>query len=323
MLTTNNISAAWNKFFFEPKPVEGMALFRIFWCLILLVNALLYIPNINDFYGPHAILSFETVKTQFNYLHLNIFNMLPVSYEMVYAVIGIYIVALLSALVGYHTRISLIISYICLISLHHRNIWLLSSAEMIMRSMTIFLICSPCGNALSIDSLRGERNPKFKQEKYWAPWALRLIQIQTSVIYVWTVWHKIKGDAWFDGSAVYYATRLQDFYNFPVPFLLDSPLFLTLLTWGTVVLEVSLGTLVWVKEFRRPVIIAGMLFHVGIEYAMSIPFFEIIMLALLMLYFTPEELKSFVIRLEMQWKKIREGIQVKLDRPGLTARSQV
>lgn len=165
-----------------------------------------------------------------------------------------------------------------------------------MRTMTILLMCSPCGNSYSIDRLIS------KKEKLLAPWALRLMQIQISVVYLWTVWHKLKGDTWLDGTAVYYATRLEGLRNFPVPFILDNLLLIKLSTWGTLVVELLLGVLVWFKETRRPMIFIGIVFHLSIEYMMSIPFFELTMIALLMNFFTAEEHQAFVTQVMMRLK---------------------
>jgi hypothetical protein len=84
--------------------------------------------------------------------------------------------------------------------------------------------------------------------------------------------------------------------NFTIPVLMDSLIFLKLMTWGTLLVELSLGTLIWFKKFRRPVIVAGILFHLGIEYIMSIPFFELYMMALLINFISPEALKAFAIK---------------------------
>ena len=308
MLQLKQITVGWNKFFFEPKPVEGIALFRIFWGLILLSNLYFYCGAVEDFYGPQAIITPETVNAQFPYWHLNVFKLFPAKIEMIHTVLGVYAIALVGVILGLYTRTSLIISLICLVSLHHRNIWLLSSADFLMRLITLYMVFSPCGKALSLDNILKRKKSPLETQNLWAPWVQRLLQIQISVVYVWTAWHKCKGDAWFDGSAVYYATRLQDFYHFSVPYLLDSEFFLKLMTWGTLALEFALGTLVWIKEFRKPVIILGIVFHLGIEFTMSIPYFEFIMVALLFLMFTPEEVKAWVQSGVKFAKKIHQDI---------------
>jgi hypothetical protein len=200
----------------------------------------------------------------------------------------VYGVSLLSALVGYRTKLSLTFMLVCMTTFHQRHIWFLSSSELLMRMTTFLLIFTPCHLSFSIDSYKNS----FSRN---APvWGQRLIQIQLSVVYLWTVWHKIKGDTWLDGSAVYYATRLDGLKNFPIPFLMDSFLFLKIATWGTLIFETALGALIWFKEFRRWLIGLGILFHLGIEYLMFIPFFEWLMIVLLLNFLTAQEILYIV-----------------------------
>lgn len=311
MFTYKSVLVAWDSFFFRPRPTEGMAIFRILWCLILFVYLLADIPNVYDFYGPHAILSMETVRSKFNYPHMNLFNMFGLTYGVVYGVMFIYGVALLFSILGFHARPSLLVILGCMVTLHQRNIWLLGSSEVLIRLVTLFLVCSPCGHTLSVDSLLSRKNEKHRMPREWSPWAWRLIQIQLSVVYVVTVWQKIKGDTWFDGSALYYATRLDTIKNMPVPFLLDSVFFLKLGTWMSLLLEVALGTLIWFNEFRRPLIIMGIIFHVVIEYMMTTPFSGIIMMALLLTFYTPEEYLAFVTRIMESLTKVLNESKLK------------
>ena len=294
MMSYKIITKAWDKFFFEPKPVDSLALFRILWFLNVFIMAIIDFSNINDFYGPHALVSLGTVKAQFAFPHVNIFHFFNSSYGFVQSLFVVYVLAIISSIVGYYTKTSIFIVLVCMTSFHQRNIWLLSSSELLMRIITLYLVFSPCGHAFSVDSIKGK-------VKEWSPWVLRIIQIQLSVIYVWTVWHKLKGDTWFDGTALYYATRLESMKNFTVPFLLDWMPFLKFATWMTLIIELALGILIWFKEFRRPLIILGILFHLGIEYMMSIPFFEINMILLLLLFIPPEEVRSFIEEKSLLW----------------------
>lgn len=307
MISLKTIFNRWDRFFFAPAPVEGMAIFRIAWCALLLTALLFDIGNAEDFYGPHALLSLNTVKSQFNYPHLNLFYFMGTELSTVYFMMTVYALALLSAMIGFQTRPALILSMVMMATFHQRNIWLLSSSEVLMRIIMTLLVCAPAGNVLSVDSwLARRRNSPLPRE--WAPWAQRLIQIQLSVVYVWTVWHKLKGDLWVDGTAVYYATRLHNMTNLPVPVLLDNLFLIKLMTWGTLALEFSLGTFVWIKEFRRPLITLGLFFHLGIEYMMSIPFFEWTMMCLLLTYYTPAEMRAFANRwIEALKKNLHES----------------
>ncbi len=296
MLSPKKILNAWDKFFFEEKTAEGIALFRIIWMSMIFIYFLIDLGNNQDFYGPHAILSQNTVRDQFPFLHANIFNLFRPSYETVNGIMLVYGLSIVASIFGLFTRYSLIMTLILMTSLHQRNIWLLSSSEMLMRAITLMLVVSPCGHSLSVDALLGRYFQDFRKKTIWPVWSLRLIQIQISVVYLWTVWHKLQGETWLNGTAVYYATRLDSMTNFTVPVLMDSLIFLKLMTWGTLLVELSLGTLIWFKKFRRPVIVTGILFHLGIQYIMSIPFFELYMMALLINFVSPDDLKAFAMK---------------------------
>jgi hypothetical protein len=282
-----------DKFFFEEKPTEGISFFRVIWISIIFFYYLIDGHNISDFYGPHALISLDTVREQFPYFHANIFHLSNGSYEFTYSLYIFYGIALICSFLGFYTKTSLVAVLFCMVSFHQRNIWALSSSEVLMRTMTILLIFTPCGNSFSVDSIIGKYFKKSKKKRNASVWGLRLIQIQLSVVYIWTAWHKLKGDTWFDGTAVYYATRIDNLTNFPLPYLLDSMTFLKLATWGTLLIEFSLGILIWFKEFRIFLIIIGIIFHLSIEYLMSIPFFEWYMIALLLNFFTPEEYRYY------------------------------
>jgi len=293
MFSLKSFAYCVDKFFFEEKPTEGISLFRIIWISIILINYIFDYQNLSDFYGPDALISLDTVKGQFAFFHANLFHLSDGSYEFTNGLYIFYGFAILSSLIGFYTRPSLIAVLFCMVSFHQRNIWTLSSSEVLMRIVTILLIFTPCGHSFSVDSLVGKFFKKFKKKRNAPVWGQRLIQIQLSVVYLWTAWHKLKGETWFDGTALYYATRIENLTNFSVPYILDSLMCLKFMTWGTLLLEFSLGLLIWFKEFRKPLILLGFIFHLGIEFIMSIPFFEWIMVALLLNFYTPEEYRHF------------------------------
>jgi hypothetical protein len=124
-----------------------------------------------------------------------------------------------------------------------------------------------------------------------APWAQRLIQIQLAVAYLATVRWKLAGHTWVDGTAVYYATRLHEFARFPVPYVFDHLWTIKLMTWGTLAVELALGTLVWFRRLRYPVLLAGLLLHLGLEYSMNIQLFQWVMISAYVLFIEPRDLR--------------------------------
>jgi len=229
-----------------------------------------------------------------------------VSYSFLSMFMILYGIALIAGILGFYTRHAMFFILIGLVSLHQRNIWFLSSSEVLMRIVCVYMLFAPAGKSLSLDAYFAKKEGRPWSQIH-SPWVMRLIQVQLSVVYIWTVWHKLKGDTWIDGTALYYASRLESMTNFPVPFLFDSIFFIKLMTWGTLVLELALGTLIWFKEFRKPLLVAGVLFHLGIEYTMSIPFFEIVMMVLLFTFVQPIEVERALVSLrnKFHWLKLK------------------
>ncbi len=296
-MTFKAVIKAFDKFLFEPQPVYSVALMRIGMGLLLLFNWLMIVWDLEFLYGLNGIMSFTTSKLYGNHLRFSLFDFLPPTYETVIAMAVLNLVAVLSMTVGFWTRFSTFIAFLTVVSFHHRNGMILNSADSVLRIFLFLLIFTHAGEAFSIDRWRLRRKglaPETPAER--APWALRLIQIQMCVIYVATVLFKIKGERWIDGTAIYVATRLDEFFRFELS-LLNNMLLIKLMTWSTLVIEFALGTLVWFKEFRYWVLLGGVALHLGIEYVMSIPVFEWAMIVVMISMIDNRDLEKVIARL--------------------------
>jgi hypothetical protein len=273
-----------NSFFFDPVPVSGVARMRILIGLILVIQTLTLLPALDDFFGPGA---FVTPSSMFGpgSPHIRLIEWWGGGALAVRMVFGIHLIASLSFLAGFFTRTSGVIAYLTLVSIHHQNLTILNSGDTALRFALFFLILAPSGALWSIDARNHHRKNSGSDQTpsipKHAPWALRMIQLQTSAIYLFTSLSKVPGQTWFDGTAVYYATRLWDFERFGIDPLFNSMAALKILSWTTLALEFALGTLIWIPTLRIPLILCGIGFHLGIEFTMNIPWFEWVMITLL------------------------------------------
>jgi uncharacterized membrane protein YphA (DoxX/SURF4 family) len=296
-MNLSDIKRGWDNFFFSKETSEWAAVQRILIGSLLLLTFIMDMSHLEDYFGIDGLQSLQTVKSQFRYHFNNLFHLLPENNSSLYFITGLHILAALCFIFGFCSRVAAIVLFITLVSFNQRNINLLSSYDLLLRINIMLLIFAPIGDHFSIDSFLRKRRGKSEVEQK-PVWILRLIQIQLSVVYVMTVYQKLKGDTWFDGTALYYSSRLHDFTRYPLSFITDSLIMLKLLTWGTLVLEFFLGTLIWVKEFRKPLVITGIVFHIGIEYLMLIPHFEIIMMILLIAMLTPNEQADLIHKIK-------------------------
>jgi len=275
-----SVTNSLNTFFFKLQPVHSVALMRIVFGVLLIANWVMLWSHLEDFWGVSGLVSQETADIYTSVWTLNLFTYLPIDARVPTILAVINLVAAVGVLLGLFTRTSVALAFLTLISFHQRNIFILNSADLIFRNLLFFMMFTHCGAAYSLDRwigiLRGKiQGPPAER----APWALRLIQIQFSIVYIATVMFKMKGEPWADGTAIYIATRLDEFAKSPMPLLLNNMIIIKFLTWSTLFVELSLGTLVWIREFRYWVLLAGMGLHIGIEMTMNIPLFEYIMIA--------------------------------------------
>jgi hypothetical protein len=204
--------------------------------------------------------------------------------------------------------------------LHNQNPFNINGGDNLLRLVPLYLSMSQCGERLSVDRLIKRRwFPELLKESYW-PWALRLLQIQIAIVYWQNSVAKLAGPQWVAGTAVYYATRLQELSGLPIPFLFDNQIICALLTWMALTIEVCLWTLIWVKECRYWVLLAGVMLHVGIDLSINLPMFEWLFICSYVCFIEPQDLQrvlDFVaFRLKERFpKKAPEAVPVVANQP--------
>jgi hypothetical protein len=122
-------------------------------------------------------------------------------------------------------------------------------------------------------------------------WTQKLYRFFIALIYFQAFWSKLEDKTWLDGSAIYYVLREHEFLLFPVPWIANNLWICQALTWGTLVIECSMWSLIWFKETRYFVLVGALLLHLGIEYTMNLPVFESMMIASLVVFIPSEDLK--------------------------------
>jgi hypothetical protein len=258
---------------------------RIAYGALLLAWGLSLIPDITAFFTADGILpTFETSGATW--------SLIEVFPWAATTMVVLLIMASACLLVGYHSRLAAVTAFVALISLQFRNLTILNSGDGLVRIIGFFLMFAPTGAALSVDRWR-RAGHRFWEFPSHAPWVLRLLQIQVSVVYLTTVWEKSRGEFWHDGTAVSYALRLDDLVRFPLPgWLTESLVVANLLTFGTLALELALGVLIWNARARPFVLGAGIVLHVFIDLTLNVGFFSFAIFVLYLAFVPAETMTS-------------------------------
>ncbi len=241
-------------------------------------------PDLNVWYGPHAVVSQSCISAHFKLPVFSLLFFLPPNLQsMQFIFIGLLLASIALAL-GYRAKLAAVICFLCLLTIYHRNPFLLHSGDTYLRQQIFWLIFAPAGGALSLERLKRNEDDQTRFCMLAAPWAQRMMQLQFCLLYADSVFHKIRDKSWLDGTAVYYSSHLTEFQKLPIPFIFDNPTCCQCLTYGTLAIEAALFTVIWIKPLRYPVVIAAVIFHLIIDWCMNIPQFEWLMIFSLVLF---------------------------------------
>jgi hypothetical protein len=280
----------WRAFWFEPTSTATLALFRIALGLVLVAWTLALAPDLRAFFTHHGLHAPPNSRGW-------LWNLFEIFGEgtAVYVVWALCLVASVCLTLGLFTRVAAVVVFLAVLSFERQNEFVFNSGDFLIRNLAFYLVLAPAGAALSLDRLRRYRGAEFWRFPLRAPWAIRLIQIQLSVVYLATVWAKLRGDTWNNGTAVSYALRVGDLMRFGIPSAITNSLFVSnLLTFGTIFTEACIGILVWNRRARPWVLLAGVALHLGIELTLDVGFFSLAMFVLYLSFVSPSASETVV-----------------------------
>lgn len=324
-----------DEYWFAKGSPTAMGVLRIFLGFLAFANLLMLATGFSDWFGPKSFVPLTAADAYmpplgkeftlfgleklfhinpalpFNFPRLNLLS----GTEDVYLTAGFYLLVTIAAfltMIGLWTKLSSTFLAIGIVTLHHRNGLILHGGDTVLRIGVLYLALSPCGLACSVDRLRalakGKVGPEAPQVSMWTQ---RLVQYNLALIYFTTFWGKLGyGSHWRDLTATYYSAHLNEFHKFWVPEFVNQPPMIYVTTAVTLVVELSLGTLVFYKPARKAVLISGLILHASIEYSMNIPLFAFLICSLYISFYSGEEIAGFFARLGKRLSKF--AIQIHL-----------
>lgn len=290
-MSLSSVLKAWNEFFFTPQSPLPLGLFRILYGSMVCATLLLLSPDWLAWFGTHSWITLSTMQQVEPGPRLDIFAILPHGDGWILAAFWIFLASAIMFTAGFLTRVNTVIVFVCLNSIQQRNLFIIHGGDTFLRVASFFLIFAPAGAALSVDRLirmrRGKEGESLRPRR---PWAQRMIQLELALLYFAAFCSKTQGAPWVDGTALYYVYHLDELRRFPVPSIFLHPVLLKLGTWFALVLEFSLGVLIWFRDVRYYILALGVLFHLTLEYTLNIPLFEWDVLTAYVLFIDAEDL---------------------------------
>jgi hypothetical protein len=211
------------------------------------------------------------------------------------------VLLLLSAIamtVGWHSRFAAIVVFVLFYSFDRSGGFVFNAGDQLLTVVALILALSCCGAALSLDQRR--RTGSFRSAQTMAPWPIRLMQVQLSLVYLVSVQAKLSGKFWADGAAASYTWRTDGRWA-----LLSAPEWLSAnailvnaATWGTLLIELAIAVLVWNRRWRFWVLAAGVVMHLTMMITMNVAFFSVAMFVLYLAFIPWETVQSLPRKLK-------------------------
>jgi hypothetical protein len=222
--------------------------------------------------------------------------------------LGIMLVTLLFT-IGLGTRVTSVLAWAGSLCYIHRTPTLLFGMDTMSTILLTYLMIGPSGAALSVDGwLRRRRDPTPARPQVSANLAIRLMQVHFCFVYLASGLSKLMGASWWNGTALWYCLANATFA--PVEFGPYGDLLVFLcrhrLLWEivmtasavfTLVLEIGLPFLVWVRSLRWLCVTGAVLLHTGIGMAMGLITFSLLMILLVSSFIPPEAVKEALGRI--------------------------
>ncbi|RZA08884.1 MAG: alpha/beta fold hydrolase [Proteobacteria bacterium] len=259
------------EFLFSPMDAKPLALFRIALGLMMLVEAALIYPSLNDLYGPRGFLDATLMRA--------------VSGKNLPAYAGIveqWGIPYLSLLLGiFWVRTVAIVAFTLGIFTKPANITLWLAQAFFMASgplssygldryfhvFLFILVFFPSGKALSIDAWRkaGQLSSGWRER-----FGLRLCQIALLLTYLNAGLAKSVGFEWWSGDAIWRVLHLPEFTQAEFWWMADYPIVPKVLGIGTVALETFYILGVWLPYAGAAWVLAIIGMHLGISALMNL-----------------------------------------------------
>lgn len=284
------LGAAWDRFWFTPQSTSTVALFRIATGTVTIGWAFGLLPGLRAFFSSAGIepVGVDTTWGLFAHVHGDL---------AIFVAWGVLVVSSICVVAGFRTRIASIVQFALVYSFIERSLAVFNAGDGLIRNIAFLLMFMPAGDSFSVDRWRRDR------ERFWefperTPWALRLMQVQISVLYLSSARHKlVGGGGWADGTALASVWRIDDIARFQVPgAFIRSTTIVGLVTFLALAVEILLGVFVWARSARPLVLGLGIALHVAIDLTLRVGFFSVAIIAAYVAFLSADTAASVILR---------------------------
>lgn len=295
------LAIGWDWFWFSPREPQTLAVIRIACGAMLAYVHIVWASLASDFMGPSAWLTGPLIQQ----LHRGDW-----AWSWLWAIDNptvlllhqaIAILASLLMMVGLCTRWMVPLAWWMTLMVCHRMTGALFGLDQIVVMLSMYLIISSCGSVYSVDAwLRRKKGTSWMRPECRGTVgnniATRLIQLHLCVIYLFGGLSKMRGEMWYDGSAMWYTAVNYEYQSLDITWLGHWRFAIAALTAVTIFWETFYCALVWPRMTRPIALAMAVLVHGGIAVALGMMTFGCIMIVANFSFIEPATVAGWIGR---------------------------
>jgi hypothetical protein len=314
-------------FFFRPTSAHTLVPIRIVTGFMIAYVHGVWLLQLEDFLGPNALVNNELwlrlhggaaeigmpADSKWTYLAWTESLSLIRIHEAFGVLFGVL------AGLGLLTRLSMAAAWFLTLMTVHRMTGFLFGLDQIVIMLSFYLCVSKCNEIGSLDRLLYERFPKLSQsfvmrwltglnrsrtDEALLSWqncvSVRLMQIHLCIIYFFGGLGKLRGEMWWDGSALWFAAASYEYQSIDLTWIGRYPAFVAFLTHVTLFWEVLYPAIVWPRWTRPVALLLAFAVHLGIAMFMGMMTFGVMMI-IANFSFVPSDLTHRTCQAARRW----------------------
>ena len=259
---------SWNSFWFTPADPLPLALIRIATGALLTWASVVWLLDADAFFGnegwqrPENVWRMSDQPWQWSWYFA---AGSPVAIRLLATIT---LVAAVMLTLGIATPLAAILSLVGFISAANRAPLNVFGFDDTLGMLLIAVAVGPAGALLSVDRLFAP-DTLASRPSVRANLALRLIQVQLCVMYLFSGCGKLLGASWWEGTALWGAAANVQYRTLDLTWLASHPWLTNFLTLATLWWEITYAALIWPRLTRRLMLGLAVPVHLGIGLAMG------------------------------------------------------
>ena len=243
---------------------RSLAAFRVLAGLLVVADVLLRSRNLVQFYSDGGLVPRSMAMAASADYAVSVFY-LSGDPRVVAGLLVVQVLVAVQLLVGYRTRVATVVTFLFVVSMDHRNPFVLSYADTLFRLLLFWAIFLPLGERWSVDAVHRDRSPRDSIVSV----ASCLILLQMVFMYVGNGINKTESALWQSGEAAPLVLGLDNITFLLGEFTRSVP---TLLTYGGLVwyYMVLFAWVLFLLRGRLRVVVVGMFAVVHASFAVTV-----------------------------------------------------